>query len=343
LTKLPRNERVEVMVDASTLDDAGVYRLSDDLALVQTVDFFTPIVDNPFDYGRIAAANSLSDIYAMGAVPLTALNILAFPADKLDEEALAEIFLGSQQICEEAGVAVLGGHSVTDNELKFGLAVTGTVHPDRILRNDGAKPGDVLILTKPLGTGLIANALMNGAAAEEYIDAMVQSMTRLNRFASEQALKAAADAATDVTGFGLFGHAGEMAKASNVSILFCAETLPLLPGAFDIASSKSYYSAGERRNQEFLKANTLVEEDVAEPFQRIVSDPQTSGGLLISLTAARADALIRELEAHGEPAWRIGMVIPEQSDYRLRLIAGAERESWERLTELAANAMKEDA
>ena len=309
-------------MDQSTLDDAGVYRLTDELALVQTVDFFTPIVDDPFDYGRIAAANSLSDVYAMGGVPLTALNILAFPADDLDEEALAEILLGSQEVCGEAGVVVLGGHSVTDKELKFGLSVTGQVHPDKILSNGSAKAGDVILLTKPLGTGLISNALMNGAAAEEYIDSMVESMVRLNKVASEQAIIASAHSVTDVTGFGLQGHAMEMAKASGLSMLLCADSWPLLPGAREIAESRSYYSGGERRNLKYRKTDTWIDEDVPEAMQRIVSDPQTSGGLLVSLPAAEADKMMAAMEKAGERAWKVGLVLPKQDDYFLRITTG---------------------
>jgi len=308
------------MIDLSTLDDGGVYRLSDEMALVQSLDFFTPIVDDPFDFGRIAAANSLSDLYAMGAKPITALNILAFPADELDEDALAEILLGSQEICIEAGVEVLGGHSVTDNELKFGLSVTGTVHPDKILANAGAKPGDILILTKPLGTGLISNAMMNGAAREDYVEGMIASMVQLNRIAGEQAIQAEAHGATDITGFGLLGHTREMARASHVSIKIFTESLPLLPGALEIASSGSFYSGGERRNLTYVEKDVQFEESVPDPLRRIVSDPQTSGGLLISIPEDRGEQMIREMKYFSVPAWQIGEVSSEKSGELIHVI-----------------------
>lgn len=217
--------RPNVLVGRSTADDAGIFRITEDTALVQTVDFFTPIVDDPGDFGRIAAANSLSDVYAMGGKPLTALNILAFPDGELDEDVLVNILMGGEQICEQAGVAMLGGHSVSDRELKYGLSVTGIVHPDRIITNAGAQPGDDLLLTKPLGSGLICTAMMNDAVDLSIVEKAVGSMIRLNRTASEEAVRFRASAMTDVSGFGLLGHALEMAKASNAGIRLNLEAL----------------------------------------------------------------------------------------------------------------------
>lgn len=308
LPLLPKSHHPDLLVGPSTLDDAGVFRLSDTLALVQTVDFFTPIVDDPYEYGRIAAANSLSDVYAMGGTPLTALNIVGFPDGDLPEEALVEILRGAAAICEEAGVVVAGGHSVSDKELKFGLSVTGTVHPDRMLVNSGAEPGQVLLLTKPLGTGLISNAMMNNAAPEGSVEAMIAAMARLNRAAAEAALAHGATAATDVTGFGLLGHARELAIASGVTLHLDAAVLPLLPGAMDIATSGSYYSGGERRNLKHSESDTAFDREVPEALHRILSDPQTSGGLLVALPESEAEGFCADLESKGEQAWLVGNV-----------------------------------
>lgn len=311
-----------MLIGPETLDDAGVFRLSDDLALVQTVDFFTPIVDDAADYGRIAAANSLSDIYAMGARPISALNIIGFPEGDVDEEILADILIGAREICDEAGVAVLGGHSVTDQEMKFGLAVTGTVHPDRILSNASAKPGDALVLTKALGTGLISNAMMNDSAEESIIASSVASMRRLNRLASELGLRYGAHAATDVTGFGLLGHTSELATASGVVIELYAESLPLLPGALEIAKSGSFYSGGERRNLEYVQPRLAADPELPDEMLRIASDPQTSGGLLVALPAESANELVAAMREQGEEAWLIGNVSSLSDAPKVNYLAG---------------------
>ena len=308
-----------VLVGASTLDDAGVFRVSDDLALVQTVDFFTPIVDDPFDYGRIAAANSLSDVYAMGGRPLTALNILAFPDGDLPEEALLKILEGSLEVCRQAGVAVLGGHSVSDRELKFGLAVTGTVHPQRMLTNANTRPGDLLVLTKPLGSGLIANAMMNDAAKDDDVAFATEVMARLNRVASEAAVRLGAHAMTDITGFGLLGHIYEFAVASGLSVELVSSRFPLLPGALEIAGSGSYYSGGERRNWSYVEPHLELDPAVDMAMQRIASDPQTSGGLLIALPENIVDELLRDLSSAGEEGWIIGRACAGEAGH-LRLI-----------------------
>ena len=309
LPKLPQYNHPDLLIGPRTLDDAGVFRLSAELALVQTVDLFTPIVDDPFDYGRVAAANSLSDIYAMGGRPVTALNIIAFPEGRLDEEALALILQGGAVVCEEAGAVVAGGHSITDKELKYGLAVTGTVHPDRILTNSGARPGDHLLLTKPLGTGLIANALMQGKAREEWVASSVEVMVRLNRIAAEAAARLGAHAVTDITGFGLLGHAHEMAAASGVSFALSTSALPVLPGAERVAATGKFYSGGEVRNKAYVEPLLEVSPDVPEVVLRYATDPQTSGGLLIAAAPESAEAMRGEIAEAGETAVRIGEVL----------------------------------
>jgi selenide,water dikinase len=338
LEKLKLHTGGKVLIGVETLDDAGVYRLNDETALVQTVDFFTPIVDDPYDYGRIAAANSLSDVYAMGGRPITALNVLGYPEGDLDEEALALIMLGAREVCEAADVEVLGGHSVTDKELKFGLSVTGVVHPDKILTNSNIQPGDILVLTKPLGSGLIANAMMNDAVSGEIVDAAVEIMARLNRNAAKQASVLGANAVTDITGYGLLGHAREMALASDVMITLCSGALPLMRGALDIAKSRSYFSGGERRNLRHVESVLEVSEGVEESLLRIASDPQTSGGLLISLPADKAETLIRELELLGEPAWRIGMALEPELSTRLKLVPGTGGNCWEEFASMTRKA-----
>ena len=308
---LPRSNHPNLLIGPDSLDDAGVYQVNESLALVQTVDFFTPIVDDAYDFGRVSAANSLSDVYAMGANPVTALNIVAFPEDDLPVEVLADILRGSADICETAGVAVAGGHSVSDKELKFGLAVTGLVDPrDGLLTNAGAKPGDILLLTKPLGTGLISNAMMNDAADSEYVMAMTEVMVRLNRAAAEEARRHGVSAVTDITGFGLLGHAREMAHASRVTVELQASALPALPGALDIAASGSYFSGGERRNLKFVQRSGRIHPEVPEAQKRLAADPQTSGGLLIAIPETEEAALRKSLERRGEKLWRIGEIVP---------------------------------
>jgi selenium donor protein len=310
LPTLPKQIQPDLLVGSDTMDDAGVFRVRDNLALVQTLDFFTPIVDDAYDFGRIAAANSLSDVYAMGGRPITALNIVAFPNDKLPEDVLADILRGAADICIDAGVAIAGGHTVTDNELKFGLSVTGILNPQKpFLTNASARVGDALILTKPLGTGLISNAMMNNAATEKDVQNMTDVMIRLNRVASESAIECGAHAATDVTGFGLLGHAREIANASNATIKLNAHSIPIIEGAMSIAESGSFYSGGERRNLSFVKPQTEISDEISEAQTRLCSDPQTSGGLLISLPLERVEQFIQGMQKHGEMAWHIGSVL----------------------------------
>lgn len=298
-----------MLVDAGSLDDAAVYRLDDDRALVATVDFFTPIVDDPYDFGRIAAANALSDVYAMGGRPLFALNLVGFPRDLLGEGLLEEIVRGGGELAREAGIVVVGGHSVDDAEPKFGMAVIGTVHPDRIVRNSTARAGDVLILTKPIGTGVIATAIKRESAPRASVEAAVACMTTLNDGASRAMLAARAHAATDVTGFGLLGHLRSMARASGVAARISAGAVPLLPGARALAEA-GYVPGGTQRNLEDVAPDVEWSASVDATTRTLLCDAQTSGGLLISIAAERADVLLDSLRAASTPAAvRIGEIV----------------------------------
>ncbi len=290
-----------MLVDASTLDDAAVFRIADNRAIVATVDFFTPIVDDPFDFGRIAAANALSDLYAMGARPLFALNIAAFPRDRLGENLLSEIVRGGGEVAREAGIAVVGGHSVDDAEPKFGMCAIGEVHPDAIVRNSGARPGDVLILTKPIGTGIISTAIKAGSAPADAITAAVMSMASLNRAASEAMVQAGARAATDITGYGLLGHLRNLTRASGVGARIAASAVPLLPHALELAQ-RGIAPGGTRRNQADLAGVVRWDHAIPEPLRTVLCDAQTSGGLLIALPQDRAGRLIHALNAARTPA-----------------------------------------
>lgn len=275
-----------ILVGRETFDDAGVFRLSDELALVQTVDFFAPIVDDPYEFGQVAAANALSDVYAMGGEPITALGIVAFPIGSLPIEVLTEILRGGQDKVHEAGASVVGGHSIIDEELKYGLAVTGTVHPAHVLTNTGARAGEVLILTKPLGTGFVTTALKRGLLTAEVARTTIESMKTLNRDAAAAAVALGARCATDVTGFGLLGHASHIARGSEVTVRIRSAALPVLPGARE-AWSAGATPGGAERNEAWLR--DIVDWGDAEPFARaLVLDPQTSGGLLVALPAELA-------------------------------------------------------
>jgi selenide,water dikinase len=299
---MPRIANPNVLIGFDTADDAGVYRLSDDLALVQTVDFFTPIVDDPFTFGAIAAANSLSDVYAMGGKPVSALSIVAFPGDG-DMQILADIMRGGLEKMREAGCAVLGGHSVNDPEIKFGYAVTGTIHPDRIKANSGARPGDALIFTKRLGTGVIGTALKRGIASEESVRAATASMLELNRAACETMLRFDVHACTDVTGFGFLGHAREMAVASGVTLEIRAQSVPLLPGAI-AAVQAGAIPGGLKNNKEFVSCAVEIGKNIDPAVLELFYDPQTSGGLLIAVSDPDAAALLDALPS----AVRVGHV-----------------------------------
>jgi selenide,water dikinase len=293
---IPKDPRVLVGVDTS--DDAGVYQLSEEVALVQTVDFFTPIVDDPFTFGQIAVANALSDVYAMGGTPLTGMNLVAFPIKTLSPSILKDILLGGLSKMEEAGVALVGGHSIEDPEIKYGLAVTGVVHPKKILTNAKAKIGDKLVLTKPLGTGIIATALKGEMASEEAVGKIVESMVTLNRTASEQMKNFKAHACTDITGFGFIGHALEMAIASQVGMVIQSKTISIFPEAMEYAKL-GLVPGGAYSNRDFFSCRVEVHSNVPNLLVDILYDPQTSGGLLISLPPGEAEKLVATLKKEG--------------------------------------------
>ena len=309
LGALPADTDPRVLVDYRTADDAGVYKLDDDRALVQTVDFFTPIVDDPAAFGRIAAANALSDVYAMGGRPLTALAIAAFPKDA-DVGVLATISQGGLTVLREAGVALLGGHTVQDAEIKFGYAVTGEVHPARIWTNAGARPGDALLLTKPVGTGVIATAIKFDRAPARAVECAVRSMTTLNRAAAERlaAMRTAVHACTDITGFGLIGHALEMARASACTLEIDVDAVPVLDGALDLLERNT--PGGALTNRQHFSASVDASRDGSARV-KLLYDPQTSGGLLIAVAAAERAAAIDALTAGGVAVWTIGDVVPQ--------------------------------
>jgi selenide,water dikinase len=351
LGKLARQQDPNVLVGFDRADDAGVYLLTPDMALVQTVDFFTPIVDDPYVFGQIAATNALSDVYAMGGKPLTALALVCFP-EQAESNILERILAGGLSKMIEAGCTVVGGHSIRDEETKFGYSVTGVVHPQRVLANQGARPGDRLLFTKALGTGVIATAIKKGVAKQEWIDGAVRSMTTLNKAAAEVlvgqagvgrsslALQSIAQpvaqsvghgalpnsheahelptatnsdfavhALTDVTGFGLIGHAREMALASNVSLVFESEKIPVLDGAWECIRA-GHIPGGLKANREFAECLVVYDAAVPEDVRTLLFDPQTAGGLLISVAAETADGLAEALRNAGAPAVEIGEVLP---------------------------------
>ena len=287
-----------MIVGTETSDDAGVFRLREDLAIVNTVDFFTPIVDDPYVFGQIAAANALSDVYAMGGDPMTALNIVGFPKGKMELEILGEILRGGAEKAKEAGVVVIGGHSLIDAELKYGMAVTGVIHPDRVIRNVGVKPGDVLVLTKALGTGIITTALKKRKVTPKSTKAAVESMTTLNRAASRVMREFAVNACSDITGYGLLGHGQEMASASDVTIEFDSRALPILHGAVRLAES-GHLTGGCKRNRAYLTDKVAIDPKVPAGLVEVAFDPQTSGGLLISIREKDATALVARLHDQG--------------------------------------------
>lgn len=302
-----------------TCDDGGVYRLTPDLALVQTVDFFTPVVDDPYLFGRIAAANALSDVYAMGGRPLTALNIAGFPKGKLDLDVLVAIFAGGSDTLAQAGCTLLGGHTIEDTEPKYGLAVTGVVHPDRVLTNRGARPGDLLVLTKPLGIGIITTAMKRELASAEIARRAIDVMCQLNDVPSKQALEFGARAATDITGFGLLGHALEMAEASRVGMTIYSSKVPVIDGTRSLVARGSV-PGGTHCNLRHVEGRVSFADGVAAADRIILADAITSGGLLVSLPPENAEAYRAALEQQGLPdtavigrveAWPAGQICVE--------------------------------
>ena len=293
LRRLPPSTDPNLLAGRNPADDAAVYRLSSDLALIQSVDFFTPVVDDPYDFGRIAAANSLSDIYAMGGRPLTALNVAAFPMDTVDLDILAEILRGGADKAREAGVTVIGGHTVDDAEPKYGMAVTGTVEPGKFVTSSGARPGDLLVLTKPLGTGIIATALKAGAASRDDVNQAVRWMVTLNRSASHAMLSAGAHASSDITGFGLLGHLHPLLHASGVAARVSVTGVPLLPGAEGYARA-GHVPGGSGKNLAAVEEYVHFPPGLDDVWHDLLVDPQTSGGLLMSLDPAR----LPDFQAH---------------------------------------------
>ncbi len=307
LAPLTRHTDPRLLVGPDTFDDAAVFRLHDDLALVQTVDFFAPIVDDPYDFGRIAAANALSDVYAMGGTPLTAMALAAFPEGKLPLRVLTEILRGGEDVVRSAGAFVVGGHTVTDDEIKYGLSVTGTVHPGRVMSNAGARPGDVLVLTKALGTGLLATKMKSGTLAPDHAAALIASMVQLNAIAAESAVAVGARCATDITGFGLLGHASHVARASNVTLRFDSATFPELPGA-RAAVAEGVTTGGAARNARYVNAAVQWASSVSVTARVLAVDPQTSGGLLVAVPSGR----VTEYLALVGGAVRVGDVLERQ-------------------------------
>lgn len=292
------------MVGTSTSDDAGVFRIAPDRALVQTVDFFTPVVNDAYDWGRIAAANALSDIYAMGATPLTALQLVGWPRDELSFELLGRVLEGGADVIASSGTVIVGGHSIDDAEPKYGFAVTGEVHPDRIITNGGAQPGDRLVLTKPLGTGIIATSIKAGTCPDEVAAVATESMATLNDKAAEAMVTVGVNAATDVTGFGLVGHLREIVAASRVSAVLATSEIPLLPSTTDLLAA-GHFPGGSVRNMSALEQH-LIGGSVDE--RQLMCDAQTSGGLLISVAPQSTDALLTQLAERDQPAWTIGSI-----------------------------------
>jgi selenide,water dikinase len=311
LQELPLISDPNLIVGIERAEDAGVYKLSDDLAIIQTLDFFTPIVDDPYTFGQVAAANALSDVYAMGGRPLTAMNIVCFPVETMDVSVLREILAGGLDKLHEAGVTLVGGHSVEDQELKYGLSVTGVVHPQKVVLNSGARVGDRLILTKPLGTGIINTALKGGVADEATVAKSVRCMVTLNNKASELMMTAEVHACTDVTGFGLLGHACEMIEGTDVGMMLHSSDVPFFPEAKELAEM-GMTPGGLHRNREFRLNMVEIGDNVPQFMLDILFDPQTSGGLLISVAASEAESLLERMHEEGiEEAALIGEVTAE--------------------------------
>ncbi len=308
---MPPSIDPNLLVGFGAADDAGVYRLDDDTALVVTVDFFTPIVDDPFDFGRIAAVNSLSDVYAMGGEPLVALNVAAFPEGKFPPTVLADILKGGAAGALAAGVVIAGGHTVADEELKYGLSVVGKIHPDRVIRNDGARPGDDLVLTKPLGTGVLSTRHRAGQLDEPGYGVLVNSMAMLNKQASELMRDFDAHASTDITGYGFLGHTFEMAEGSGVTIEILAEAIPTLPGAID-AARDGFLTGGGGTNRIFVADRLKWKTPSDEILEHILFDPQTSGGLLIAIPHEKSARFLKELELVCPHAAIVGRVTNRQ-------------------------------
>mgnify|MGYP005853018079 CR=1 FL=1 len=307
LKRVPVDKRPEVLVGLEIPDDAGVYKLNEEIALIQTVDFFTPVVDDPYLFGQIAAANALSDIYAMGGRPLTAMNVVCFPTSCLDIQVLGEILAGGSEMVHRAGAVILGGHTVEDVEPKYGLSVTGIGHPEKIITNQGAMPGDLLVLTKPLGTGVLITAVKGGVISDSEARPAYDAMSRLNKIASECMQELGVRGATDITGFGFLGHAYEMAAGSRCTFEVWVNQMPWLPQARDMAGM-GLIPAGAYVNQGYLKGKVIFRGVIEERLVDLLFDPQTSGGLLIAISEERVQELLNKLHTRGEEGWVVGRV-----------------------------------
>jgi selenide,water dikinase len=312
LKDLPQSTHPDLLVGYNKADDAGVFRLDERTALVQTVDFFPPIVDDPYFFGQIAAANALSDIYAMGGRPLTALNIVGFPLGAMPPDVLSEILRGGNDKVQEAGAVIVGGHSIKDKELKYGLAITGIIDPNRIVTNAGARPGDKLFLTKALGTGIITTGIKRNVVSPDLAQLVIRQMATLNRTAAELMVQYDVHSATDITGFGLLGHAMEMAEASDISLHFFADALPVLPDAERLAAEGAN-PGGANDNRTWLQSRVSVAPGVRNSLEQVLYDPQTSGGLLIVIPPNQASAFAQALGNAGLPNAVIGEVLARQT------------------------------
>jgi selenide,water dikinase len=299
-----------LIVGFETADDAGVYRLRDDLAIVQTLDFFTPIVDDPYDYGRIAALNSINDVWAMAGTPITAMAITCFPKKGVDPAILGEIMRGGLETINKFGVTLIGGHSVDNEQIMFGYSVTGVIDPNKVARNSGAQVGDVLILTKPIGTGVISTGIKKGRASDSVVAGSVETMLTPGKFAAEAMREFSVKGATDVTGFALLGHAWEMACASKVTIEIDERAVPLLDGALELAS-QGMLTSGDKTNREYVGADVEIADLVDQDVIKLFFDPQTAGGMLIAIAEDKSEALVRQLNEHYPEAGVIGSVLPE--------------------------------
>lgn len=307
LAGLKKQNHPDLLVGFNTADDAGVFRISDTQALVQTVDFFPPIVDDPYSFGQIAAANALSDVYAMGGRPVTAMNIVAFPSDKFPLEILTEVLRGGGEKIAESGAVLVGGHTIKDPEMKYGVSVTGLIDPKRIITNANAKPGDKLYLTKPLGTGIITTSVKRDKAPSELEKIAIKQMSQLNDLASQIMVQNSAHSATDITGFGLLGHTAEMASASGVTIRLISANLPLLPQVLELAA-EGMNPGGAKANREYVAGRVVISDDVSPAMEHVLYDPQTSGGLLIAMPQSRVEDFERDCLTHKLSIWRIGTV-----------------------------------
>ena len=300
LRQLPQINDPNILVGTNTADDAAVYKVNDSLAIVQSVDYFTPVVDDPYTFGLITAANSLSDIYAMGAQPLFALNIVGFPSKKLSMDVLAEILKGGAAKAAEAGISVIGGHTIDDPEPKYGMVVTAVINPAQVVTNAGAKPGDMLVLTKPLGLGIITTAMKKGLVGPEVIAQAIEVMSTLNKGAAEAMVKVGVNACTDITGFGFLGHLHEMAKASHLGAKLFLSDVPVIPETWNLIKNKQgVVPGGTQKNLEFLREDLIINPGISEIDLTVLSDAQTSGGLLISVTEEKLPKLLQELKEAG--------------------------------------------